>query len=105
MFTEKNSFRHHTELICLSIKLFLISIRKWEIDQEKITEETERQAKCAIDQLLEELQLKVANEFRWEIAYHNQGERLTKQLQVWHTIYVLPKDPLKSWWFVLIRRY
>ncbi|XP_068759451.1 E3 ubiquitin-protein ligase rnf213-alpha-like isoform X4 [Montipora capricornis] len=83
MLTEKNSFRDHTELICLSIKLFLISIHKWEIDQEKITEETERQTEFAIGQLLQKLQLKFAHEFRWEISYHIQGQRLTKQLQVW----------------------
>lgn len=82
MFTEKYSLRHHTELICLSIKLFFTSIHKWEIDQEKVTEETERQKECAIRQLLEKLRLKAAQEFRCEVAHSNQGERLTKELQV-----------------------
>ena len=82
MFTAKNSFRDHTELICLSIKLFFTSIHKWEIGQEKKTEESERQKECAVGELLEELRLKVAHEFRSEIAHNNQGQRLTKELQV-----------------------
>ena len=82
MFIERHSLLDCTELICLSIKLFFTSIQKWQIGQEKEIKETERHKECAIGQLLEKLQLKTADDFRYEIAYIDQRERLTKELQV-----------------------
>lgn len=82
MFIERHSLRDCTELICLSIKLFFTSIHKWETGEKKETEETEHQKECAISQISDKLQLKAAEDFRYEIAYHSQREWLTQDLQV-----------------------
>ena len=78
MFIERHSLRDYTELVCRSIKLVFTSIHKWQIDQEKKTEENEREKERAISQLLEELLFKVAGEFR----HQYQKGHLTKELQV-----------------------
>lgn len=83
MFIKRLHLRYDNVLIFLSIKLFFTSIRKQGSGLEnKAVTENEPLEDSAIDQLLEELQRKVARDFRFQMADYHQRENLLKELQV-----------------------
>lgn len=83
MFIKRLHLRYQNELIFLSIKLFLTSIRKQGSGRgNKAVAENEPLEERAIGQLLEELQQKVAKDFRFQMADYHQRENLLKELQV-----------------------
>lgn len=83
MFIKRLHLRYDNELIFLSIKLFFTSIRKQGSGRENKAEmENEPLEDSAICQLLEELQRKVARDFRFQMADYHQRENLSKELQV-----------------------
>lgn len=83
MFIKRLHLRYDNVLIFLSIKLFFTSIRKQGSGLEnKAVTENEPLEDSAIDQLLEELQRKVARDFLFQMADYHQRENLLNELQV-----------------------
>ena len=82
MFIENLSLHDDVALICLAIKLLLVSLQKWEKGEENKTEEREPVKDNVTRQLLAKLTSKLQRLFHYQIQEYYQREPLLRELKV-----------------------